>query len=96
MEAAATISFKFLEVMRWVLSQVIIIEIKNPSMRYYSWREGVMNATHSQGITYSLTITNTYVNTVNHHLLCSRQGRLKAYLYYSGNTALSYSYFLPD
>ena len=61
---------------------------------FYSWREGVMNATHSQGIIYSLTITNIYVNTVN-YLLCSRQGRLKAYLYYSDNTVSSYSYFLP-
>lgn len=73
---------------------LIIIKIKNPSTNN-TWREGVMNATHSQGIIYSLTITGIYVNTVN-YLLCSQQDHLKAYLYYSGNTALSYSYFLPD
>ena len=33
--AAATLSFKFLKVIGWVLSQVIIIEIKNPSMNYF-------------------------------------------------------------
>lgn len=49
---------------------LILIKIKNPSTNN-TWREGVMNATHSQGIIYSLTITNIYVNTVN-HLLCSR------------------------
>ena len=37
-EAAATLSFKFLEVMGCVLSQVIIIEIKNPSMNYFIHR----------------------------------------------------------
>lgn len=44
---------------------LIIIKIKNPSTNN-TWREGVMNATHSQGIIYSLHITNTYVNTINH------------------------------
>lgn len=73
---------------------LIIIKIKNPSTNN-TWREWVMNVTHSQGIIYSLSITNIYVNTVN-YLLCSRQDRLKAYLYYSGNTALSCSCFLPD
>lgn len=72
------------------------IEIKNPSMnKIIHEGKGVMNATHSQGIIYSLTITNTYVNTVN-HLLCSQQDHLKAYLYYSDNTVLSCSYFLLD